>query len=508
MLFVHGIGKQAEGQTVRAFGDPILAYLEEALLPSGASDAAQKWPIAVAETSCEDCVITGHHRHFQISGMAVDGLRVREWVFVEFFWDNLVENVPAVPFNGWINRVVPQLILWQTATATISGVYRRLDGPLKFNPVSWFAWLCAMVLNTVLRPFLTYFLASGTSNLELPPEPDLDRGWRARYSRAIANTLGDAHAFVDGGVTSTLITSRFWRAYLELRAASGKTAVIGHSQGGALAHHSFKSNNRPPDLLVGVGSGLGILGAARLPPAGKFPRLKTGATVLVYLLAWGLISDALVRTMVILTTFVVLPICLGALLIAAVLAYLAIDLIPGGEIDPTFVPALLSQLAGRAPGFWTNLQDTFTELFVRDAISLLFAFVIFRIGRMFVPVPRVVRSEDLAIRGLPREKWVEIYSPLDPVSVGTAANRSATRVRVFNPAGWRIWNEHSSYFRPGSPAVSAIGSRLAAMEGFLAGPVRPHRSASRLFKWAILECSPVAAWLIFYVLWVAPRIFA
>ena len=141
VLFVHGIGKQKEGRVLDAFGDPLKDSIASRLAGGG----------TLVQEACHGCKIAGEHGHFVTTEFEGESSRLTTWVFAECYWDDVIDRVDVTNFNGWIARVSPMLILWQTASSAIGGFHRRIHEGQTLNPLAWYAWLCSLFWSTVLR---------------------------------------------------------------------------------------------------------------------------------------------------------------------------------------------------------------------------------------------------------------------------------------------------------------------------------------------------------------------
>ncbi len=490
VLFVHGIGKQEEGRVLDAFGDPVRDSIAGRLMGGG----------TLVEKECDGCKIAGKHRHFVTSEMEGESACLTSWVFAECYWDDVINRVDVPNFNGWIARVLPMLIMWQMASSAIGGFHRRIHEGQALNPLAWYSWLCSLFWSTVIRAPLAYFALTIGRLIVMPESDALLNRWQKSIYTLLADTLGDAHAFVSAGALESQLRQRFWHRYSSLARSTKRIAVVAHSQGAALAHDSLKKHHAAPDLFVGVGSGLGVLTAARLRPAKTLDVAYSATAVLASVLAWFLIGAGILQTLVLITNVLVIMVLLLALLflegglLALGWAQSDSDAWRVLQDDASRIIAILPE----ASRVWTERT---LEVYIVLCLNILAAFALFWITRSVWGGPKLMRKNELRLPGLNKTNWLEFYSPLDPVSVGVAANTQATRIRSQNPTAWRIWREHNAYFHPDSICVAVLAERLAKLGNLtaLAASGKKNKVVMRLRAFALATLS-VLAWLSLYIL--------
>ena len=305
---------------------------------------------------------------------------------------------------------------------------------------------------------------------------------------------------MSAGALESQLRQRFWERYSSLARSTKRIAVVAHSQGAALAHDSLKKRKTTPALFVGVGSGLGILTAARLRPAKTLDVAYSATAVAASVFAWLLIGAGLLQTLLLITnviaivTLLLLLLVLEGILLAISWGQSDADAWLTVQDDASRVITILPE----ARQVWADLT---LEVLVVLCVNTLAAFVLFWIVRSVWGGPKLMSKDEIRLPGLDKSNWLEFYSPLDPVSVGVAANTESTRIRSQNPTTWRIWREHNSYFHPDSTCVAILAERLARLGDLkvLAEPLIEKTFVMRLRTFVITTLS-VFAWVCVYLL--------
>jgi pimeloyl-ACP methyl ester carboxylesterase len=502
VLLVHGIGKQSPGDALKKFGDPIEDWMSRAL--TDRSTGAE----GVRRVPCGDCGLKSLHRHLNVTARSSGGgkPRMHRWIIAECYWDDVVQGIDYKTFSQWVGRVTPLVAIWQIGTSLIAGVYRRRIGGHKYNPIVWFAFLCSTLWNLLLRPPLAYLLFA-TALLVPVLAPNASKASRLdKIAQLLTLVIGDAYAFVADNDLSAALRERFSDRYNELsQLAGGKVVVIGHSQGGALAHASLKRSGKVPAAFVGVGSGLGPLLTAEATKPRRFIGAQTLLGFMLGLVAWGVIGSGVYR-MLVWATWVAIIIAVGAVLLAAVLLGILVSVLAGGISGAVNFAETVRNTGLDLPSALDRVLGLLFEQSVYFLVSLVLAAPLLWLMSKFYIRGRLTPGPSLALPNLPPDRWYEFYSPLDPVCIGTPVNKYATRIRVHNPTGWRIWREHGDYFAPGSVVVPRLSSLLGSVDR-LDLDLESLSAPPGYLKWRIVgfEAITTIAWLGLYFVAIQPR---
>jgi hypothetical protein len=258
ILLVHGIGEQAQGETLTKFAEPIVDWMRDwlhrgsaqgSLVASTPVDAALRPPLLATDTPAHARVVIGAARED-----ATDEAVAQEWLFAEAWWGPQVLTPPIGSFTLWLITRGPWLMLFHFNQRLLAS--RDLH-----NGWKWLIGIPLSVVWVVLSLLLSVVLIAA-SLLALIP---IGRVRRAVFAvlRRIAGVVGDAY----GQLRSPIQRAAFERAVLEalkwLRPKCQRLAVIAHSQGAAIAHGALRGGEPKADLLVTVGAGITKLEALR-----------------------------------------------------------------------------------------------------------------------------------------------------------------------------------------------------------------------------------------------------
>lgn len=506
VLFVHGIGRHAPGDALRQFADPV----RDMLLAQDSEWQASS-VVLDKDCPCGPDALPPRPNHYHINYSTKTSGTEETWVFAECYWDDVVGELDFAKLRQWLTAAAPVIPLWQMGASLVAG-FRRRTSARSWNPLSWYAWLCAAFWSMLIRPSAVW-LALGAGRVFLDGltassgEPRFN--WRfvrlllqqeQRLVRLLLLTFGDAYAFLADPDIAQKLRGRFYENYAWLSANCSSVAVVAHSQGAALAQASLKGRGLAPKALFTVGSGLGPLNCLRQTisrPAHPLLRVLVGTAFGLsgYSLV-GLAAGSLVSA---LTWLLILALLLGvavALLVAAT-AFSLLDYLLGGA------PPSISSIYRPTKGFGTSIAAIPGHLYEPVIRSLAYGVVAL--------VPLIVTytwffkgagfsAESTGLPGLSSRYWIEYYSPLDFVAVGTAANKSATAVRVLNPTGWRVWNEHGSYFRNTQQVLPDLCNRLLSLaNGADVTAVPPDEAHwQQRARVSAVEALPAVAFLLLY----------
>jgi hypothetical protein len=258
ILLVHGIGEQAQGETLTKFAEPIVDWMRDwlhresaqgSLVASTPVDAVLRPPLLPQGTPAHARVVIGAVRED-----ARDEAVAQEWLFAEAWWGPQVLTPPISSFTLWLVTRGPWLMLFHFNQ-------RLLASPTLHDGWKWLIGVPLSVVWVVLSLLLTIVLVAASLLAVVP----IGRVRRAVFTvlRRIAGVVGDAY----GQLHSPIQRAAFERATLDamqwLRPRCRRLAVIAHSQGAAIAHRALQTGQPKADLLVTVGAGITKLEALR-----------------------------------------------------------------------------------------------------------------------------------------------------------------------------------------------------------------------------------------------------
>src|SRR5215813_13050053 len=258
ILLVHGIGEQAQGETLTKFAEPIVDWMRDWLhresvhgsfVVATPADAALRPPLLPTGTPAHARVVIR-----TASEHAADEAVAQEWLFAEAWWGPQVLTPPISSFTMWLVTRGPWLMLFHFNQ-------RLLSSPTLHNGWKWVIGIPLSIVWMVLSLLLSTILVAASLLAVIP----IGRVRRAVFAvlRRIAGVVGDAY----GQLRSPIQRAAFGRAVLDamqwLRPKCRRLAVIAHSQGAAIAHRALQTGKPKADLLVTVGSGITKLEALR-----------------------------------------------------------------------------------------------------------------------------------------------------------------------------------------------------------------------------------------------------
>lgn len=277
VLLVHGIGNHREGETLRAFGQPLLDWLRDWLQGEGGEKARGR--VVVTEARFNDAHAPAHALA-EVTGPSMDApaKSLQEtWLFCEGWWGATVQPPASFQLLRWMWTRGPLLVYWHF-------YIRQTADPAKARPSLMDFFF--IVLALLLAGFCQIVLAIAMLLSLIPIGP-----WRRKVIdavRALTLTLGDSYV-LEEDIQRAALAHRVRRALDWLSSRSERVVVMAHSQGGAIAHDVLRQN-APSNLgmFITVGSGLEKLHFLRevlidkkglIPASSLFPLLVCAAVI-------------------------------------------------------------------------------------------------------------------------------------------------------------------------------------------------------------------------------------
>jgi hypothetical protein len=245
VLLVHGMGEQPEGDTLLAFGEPIVRWLRR-WFDSSPAGAAIKEVRASLHPARE---LRAEPAHAELSVRAHDDggqLVEQRWLMAESWWGGDVQRPPFGKLTFWMLTIGAWVVF------SHFGKHRRfgtIGGEAKAILVSLFVSL----------PIALAFeaLVVALSLLAVLPIPQIRRSLSS-FLLAMSGVLGDAFVLLENPLQRAAIVERARRSLRWLADDCKVVIVLAHSQGAAIAH-DLLSGNAPPQnfkALLTFGSGL------------------------------------------------------------------------------------------------------------------------------------------------------------------------------------------------------------------------------------------------------------
>jgi hypothetical protein len=276
IAFVHGIGEQKCGESLRLFGEAFGTWLQQWLTKNPDTDLrvtrAEVEPpspahgVALSQTVTADPTDPDAPAHTVLT-ICRNGVPDEQVLIVECWWADAFEPPKLRELVVWLSLIAPYLVMTQAATPLARSI-RRLHlaiGPsrklfifLRMIPES-----VLLLLSVVLIPVLLAFFAA----LLLPaliPVASLQQAAR-RAATLVIGYLGDAFIVTVSPIRRDLITNAVQADLAWLGDRCKQVAVVAHSQGAVITHDALR-RKLPPKLkqLVTIGSGIEKLLRLRL----------------------------------------------------------------------------------------------------------------------------------------------------------------------------------------------------------------------------------------------------
>jgi hypothetical protein len=247
VLLVHGMGEQPEGDTLLAFGEPIVRWLRRWF----ASSPAHPDQLAIEEvrTSLHPArELRAEPAHAELKVRALDncGQPVEQrWLMAESWWGGDVQRPPFSKLAFWMLTIGAWVVF------SHFGKHRRfgtIGGDARAILVSLFVSL------PVALVFQAMVLA--LSILAALPIPALRKSLSA-FLLAMTGVLGDAYVLLENPLQRAAIAERARRSLRWLADDCAAVIVLAHSQGAAVAHDALRqAAPKNVKALLTFGSGL------------------------------------------------------------------------------------------------------------------------------------------------------------------------------------------------------------------------------------------------------------
>jgi len=286
VLFVHGIGEQKEGETLAAFGEPLVEWMREWVIGHGAPRSAQEERRASGIP--DDGVEVTYASLFPSRRYSADPAhaeveiritnaqqkqRSQRWLFAEGWWGEQVLAPSVFDLVGWLfSRGVWVAFVWLAERAW-QFTHPRYEEPdtwrerilraldiTRWRYVAWpyaIFWFLLLAIGLQILLVLAWIVA-------LLPIPVIRR-YIAVGLQLATLILGDSYGLVANETQRGAILTRFGETVGWLKARCDRVVIVAHSQGTAVVHAAIQSSFiAPPPLLITFGSGLAKLSQLRM----------------------------------------------------------------------------------------------------------------------------------------------------------------------------------------------------------------------------------------------------
>jgi hypothetical protein len=257
VLFVHGIGQQARGQTLTAWADPVIRWLQLWLRPEpGAEPEPDPVEVGPAELGPvpEDPAAPAQVELRVVAAGRADGQpAARRWLLAEAWWAEAFTLPRFRELAVWGFAVLPWTVVAHFA-ARLQRAWRSPGVAARVARVLWQA--LGLLLAVVLFPLLAVGVLVVVV-LGAVPIPWV-RQLAVALQRLLSTSVGDSFVLVSSPTRGQAIVTRTERDLRWLAARCRRVAVVAHSQGAAIAHRALRRvppGERKLASFVTVGSG-------------------------------------------------------------------------------------------------------------------------------------------------------------------------------------------------------------------------------------------------------------
>lgn len=289
VLFVHGIGEQARGETLVQFGEPVLDWVRDWVRMRDEPDRYIVAPVAARIR--EPLADHGAPAHAEILvGEIKNGAdQGQQWLFAEAWWGAQVLPPSIAEFTAWL--------LSRGGWTLLLHMHQVWLRPLAAIRQPRWVYIGRVVVSGFVISLL-WLVASGLMNLLLllcalvavVPIGRL-RGIVYTVLRALAGVIGDAYLLIRSPTQAAAFEQTVAQALRWLRNRAQAVVVVAHSQGAAIAQAALRMDAQTQvDGFVTVGAGIVKLEALkrfeRRPAWDRAAPILAPPLVMLALLAW------------------------------------------------------------------------------------------------------------------------------------------------------------------------------------------------------------------------------
>ena len=261
ILFVHGIGEQPEGQTLLAFGEPLLAWIGDWIRRAEGGPAGSFEIVRSKLTPSKLGRSVPPHAEVDVQ-FTREKERVRtSWLVAESWWGGDVQRPSFGKLAGWMLTIGSSSILSHATKRWQSGrsKFARVGNQVLAHAI-WLPLATALQISVLLL-----------SILAILPIPVVRRGLSS-FLLLLTGVLGDSFVLLESELQRAAIINKTREALCWLAKKCDQVVVVAHSQGAAVAHHALRTAE-PENvrLLFTFGSGL-----AKLEELGQMKQAPVG----------------------------------------------------------------------------------------------------------------------------------------------------------------------------------------------------------------------------------------
>lgn len=232
MLFVHGMGSAAQGETLRDHTEPLVDWLAHGTDQFGRAElldvALTPGDDGPAHLTCQLFTLADRHQR--------DGSTpVSTWILAESHWAQAFKPASYIRIAAWLIGSVPWML-----GEYVHGALRR-ERTRKTAHLLWLRWLLVpfyALLGTILAGPIIIVLALLLPAQYVPIKKVREAA--SKLPRALSASLGDVYVILATHVDREAIRARIARDHEWLKSQCVNTVVVAHSAGSGLTHQLIR----------------------------------------------------------------------------------------------------------------------------------------------------------------------------------------------------------------------------------------------------------------------------
>ena len=255
VLFVHGIGEQSRGDTLLAFGEPLVRCIREWIVGRKIGKAE------VIESKLDASQLRSEEPEHAILDIRVGQRSPQTWLLAESWWANEFHKPPFMKLATWLLAIGPWAIVSHSSRWLRSAPRARV-------PYQILKIVLAVPLSLLMQ-----IVVASLALLAWLPIPVLRRAISG-FLLNITGTLGDSYVLLENPLQKAAAIAALRHNVEWLADNCDRIAVVAHSQGAAIARLALQQGRHPKVcVLVTFGSGVAKLAELESMSTEKLARL-------------------------------------------------------------------------------------------------------------------------------------------------------------------------------------------------------------------------------------------
>lgn len=428
VLLIHGIGKQAKGDTLLDFSEPLYHWIDRWLKEASRLDLSDPSPetsgsgVKVVDINLQPSGGTPAHAEWLLKFKPKRGkIRETRWLLAEAWWAESNYSAGFGPTLMWAVQLIPSMILLHFVSI-LRRVFRRDEGSFALWLLALPGYLLTIPLALLIMVLVEVFALLLAVLAILPIGPL--RSFIASMQMLISNWVGDIYMLITSPLRRAAMMAQIRRELRWLEERCETIAIVAHSQGAALSYYVLRENK--PEAV------------ARLLTFGSAVKLMENITFLRQS-----------------RKFLSILICLALLAGSAILGLI--------YVRDSFLPNIL------------NSYDPVTETWDIDSVGvvlgllfilmLLYSLILW-LGILVAPIlARDLKLDDDQFHSDKDFKWIDFYTMDDPAPNGPLLEKDLPKYfdsrEVHNSAN--LVTDHSTYWHNYDEFIPAVACALSEL---------------------------------------------